>query len=236
MAGRVRALRRCSPVTRLPRGSELASSPGRSWAGSSAASWRGELAVTRRGSWRGRCPRCPRSTAWRSGSVKPATPTSMPCASASAPGTQGGQLDTSLMASPWDVDPHLVSTPVTLWHGGLDAGAPVEMGRWIAGSVPDCRALPARGGTHLADRQPRASRSRLPSCPVGRERRPAASSGGSFRLGPIVCWHEAQPLYPGIDGRPSPDLSRCTRGGHLARCCLRVCRAGADRREPSRPA
>ncbi len=64
---------------------------------------------------------------------------------------RGGQFDTSLIASPWDVDPQLVSTPVTLWHGGLDADAPLEMGRWIAGSVPDCQAnfLPGQGHIFL---------------------------------------------------------------------------------------
>lgn len=54
-------------------------------------------------------------------------------------GPRGGQTDTSLMVSPWDFDPHGIHTPVTLWHGGLDADAPPAMGRWLADAIPTCQ-------------------------------------------------------------------------------------------------
>lgn len=55
-------------------------------------------------------------------------------------GPRGGQWETSLMASPWDFDPHDIHVPVMLWHGDLDADAPPAMGHWLAEAVPACRA------------------------------------------------------------------------------------------------
>jgi pimeloyl-ACP methyl ester carboxylesterase len=56
------------------------------------------------------------------------------------PGPRGAQVDTSLMVSPWDFDPHDIQAPVSLWHGDRDTDAPAAMGRWLAQAIPECRA------------------------------------------------------------------------------------------------
>jgi pimeloyl-ACP methyl ester carboxylesterase len=55
-------------------------------------------------------------------------------------GPRGGQVDTSLMVSPWDFVPLEIDAPVSLWHGDRDTDAPPAMGRWLADAIPGCRA------------------------------------------------------------------------------------------------
>src|SRR5580693_8362743 len=48
-----------------------------------------------------------------------------------------------------------------------------------------------------------------------------------------LAWrNEGQPLGPSGHGHPGSDLSGRPRGGCLADCGIRVCRAATDRREP----
>src|SRR5438552_13600967 len=47
-------------------------------------------------------------------------------------GPRGAQLDTALMASPWDFRPQDIRVAIQLWHGEADANAPPAMGHYLA--------------------------------------------------------------------------------------------------------
>jgi pimeloyl-ACP methyl ester carboxylesterase len=55
-------------------------------------------------------------------------------------GGRGAALDLTLLARPWEAALESIRVPFYLWHGEQDTTVPVEMGRWLARSVPGCRA------------------------------------------------------------------------------------------------
>jgi len=65
-------------------------------------------------------------------------------------GSQGAQLDSALMASPWDFRPQEIQVAVHLWHGEVDANAPLAMGQYLAKNIPNCRASFYPGEGHLS--------------------------------------------------------------------------------------
>lgn len=62
-------------------------------------------------------------------------------------GGAAGAEELLLYARPWDISPSACQVPVQLWHGELDATVPVDFGRQLATSLPNCRArfLPGEG-------------------------------------------------------------------------------------------
>lgn len=62
-------------------------------------------------------------------------------------GGAAGAEELLLYARPWDISPSACQAPVQLWHGELDATVPVDFGRRLAASLPNCRArfLPDEG-------------------------------------------------------------------------------------------
>jgi pimeloyl-ACP methyl ester carboxylesterase len=65
-------------------------------------------------------------------------------------GPRGAQLDTALMASPWDFRPQDIRAAVHLWHGEADANAPLAMGRYMAATIPNSNAAFYPGEGHLS--------------------------------------------------------------------------------------
>jgi len=65
-------------------------------------------------------------------------------------GPRGAQLDSALMASPWDFRPQEIQVAVHLWHGEADANAPLAMGQYLATNIPNCRASFYPGEGHLS--------------------------------------------------------------------------------------
>ena len=65
-------------------------------------------------------------------------------------GPRGAQLDTALMASPWDFRPQDIRAAVHLWHGEADANAPLAMGRYMAATIPNSHASFYPGEGHLS--------------------------------------------------------------------------------------
>lgn len=55
-------------------------------------------------------------------------------------GGRGAALDLTLYARPWETAPESMRVPCHVWHGEQDTTVPVEMGRWLARSVPGCRS------------------------------------------------------------------------------------------------
>ena len=62
-------------------------------------------------------------------------------------GGRGAALELTLFAQPWETTLESIRVPCHLWHGEQDTTVPLEMGRWLARSVPGCRAtfLPEDG-------------------------------------------------------------------------------------------
>jgi pimeloyl-ACP methyl ester carboxylesterase len=56
-------------------------------------------------------------------------------------GSTGPARDVILYANPWGFDLADIPLRVHLWHGQKDAIVPVSMGRHMAGTIPNCRAL-----------------------------------------------------------------------------------------------
>ncbi|MET9957323.1 alpha/beta hydrolase [Streptomyces sp. NPDC006339] len=53
------------------------------------------------------------------------------------PGLDGWVDDvTALFGTPWGFDPAHITTPVRLWHGGLDTLVPPAHGEWLAARIP----------------------------------------------------------------------------------------------------
>jgi pimeloyl-ACP methyl ester carboxylesterase len=65
-------------------------------------------------------------------------------------GTRGAVHDMGLLARPWGFDPGLISVPVRLWHGDRDGNVPVTHGRYLAETVPRCRASFYPDDAHLS--------------------------------------------------------------------------------------
>jgi len=62
-------------------------------------------------------------------------------------GTRGAAWDYSLITRPWGFRLEEISMEVLLWHGEADATMPLRMGRYLADTIPNCRArfLPDEG-------------------------------------------------------------------------------------------
>lgn len=71
-------------------------------------------------------------------------------------GSRGPAWEMGLYARPWAFRLEDIRTPVHLWHGEEDANAPISMGRYLATSIPECRATfyPGEGHLHFVDRLP----------------------------------------------------------------------------------
>ncbi|WP_433966806.1 alpha/beta fold hydrolase [Tunturiibacter gelidiferens] len=65
-------------------------------------------------------------------------------------GPRGAQWDTALMVGPWDFRPYDVRSEVYLWHGEMDASAPIAMGRYMAAAIPNSHAFSYAGEGHLS--------------------------------------------------------------------------------------
>jgi pimeloyl-ACP methyl ester carboxylesterase len=65
-------------------------------------------------------------------------------------GPRGAQLDTALMASPWDFRSQDVRVAVHLWHGEADANAPLAMGQYMATTIPNSHTSFFPGEGHLS--------------------------------------------------------------------------------------
>ena len=65
-------------------------------------------------------------------------------------GPRGAQWDTALMVGPWDFRSHNVRSAVYLWHGEMDASAPIAMGRYMAAAIPNSHAFSYAGEGHLS--------------------------------------------------------------------------------------
>ena len=55
-------------------------------------------------------------------------------------GPAGAARDVILYANPWGFDLQHIRPKVYLWHGDKDAIVPVTMGRFLADTIPNCRA------------------------------------------------------------------------------------------------
>jgi pimeloyl-ACP methyl ester carboxylesterase len=64
-------------------------------------------------------------------------------------GPQGAAQELDLVSRPWGFDVEEIKVPVHLWHGEADHIVPVQMGRYLAGKIPDCRARFIPGAGHL---------------------------------------------------------------------------------------
>jgi pimeloyl-ACP methyl ester carboxylesterase len=71
-------------------------------------------------------------------------------------GSAGPAWEMGLYARSWGFPLEEIQTPVDLWHGEDDANAPVAMGRYLAASIPGCRArfYSGEGHLHFIDRLP----------------------------------------------------------------------------------
>src|SRR5690606_31171816 len=63
-------------------------------------------------------------------------------------GGQGPADEFLLLARPWPFRPEEIRVPVRLWHGDADRIVPVEMGRYLAAAIPNCRAEFIPGAGH----------------------------------------------------------------------------------------
>jgi pimeloyl-ACP methyl ester carboxylesterase len=63
-------------------------------------------------------------------------------------GGQGVADELLLLMRPWTVRLEEIQVSVRLWHGEADGIVPITMGRYLARSIPDCRAEFIPGGGH----------------------------------------------------------------------------------------
>lgn len=71
-------------------------------------------------------------------------------------GAGGPAWDIVLLGRPWGFRLEDIATPVFLWQGGADTLVTPAMGRYLAATIPNCRAqfLPAEGHLLVIDRMP----------------------------------------------------------------------------------
>jgi pimeloyl-ACP methyl ester carboxylesterase len=69
-------------------------------------------------------------------------------------GGRGPADELLLLARPWTFPPEEIRVPVRLWYGEADAIVPVAMGRYLASTIPGCRAefIPGAGHYLVFDR------------------------------------------------------------------------------------
>jgi len=65
-------------------------------------------------------------------------------------GPRGPVMDVGLIAGPWGFDLTRLQVPVLLWHGEHDGNVPVMNGRYLAGTIPGCRATFFPNDAHLS--------------------------------------------------------------------------------------
>jgi pimeloyl-ACP methyl ester carboxylesterase len=65
-------------------------------------------------------------------------------------GPRGAQWDTALMIGPWDFSSQDIRSEVYLWHGEMDANAPLAMGRYMTAAIPNSQAYSYAGEGHLS--------------------------------------------------------------------------------------
>jgi pimeloyl-ACP methyl ester carboxylesterase len=71
-------------------------------------------------------------------------------------GSRGPAWEMGLYTRPWGFRLEEIRTPIHLWHGEDDVNAPISMGRYLATSIPECRATfyPGEAHLHFIDRLP----------------------------------------------------------------------------------
>jgi pimeloyl-ACP methyl ester carboxylesterase len=69
---------------------------------------------------------------------------------ASAPGMRGVAWDAALLARPWGFRVADIGMPVSLWHGEADRNTPLAMARYMAETIPNCRAKFFPGEGHFS--------------------------------------------------------------------------------------
>lgn len=65
------------------------------------------------------------------------------------PGLRGLSWDTRLLTRPWGFRLEEIRVPVYLWHGTADDQATVPMARYLAGTIPTCKATLCENEGHL---------------------------------------------------------------------------------------
>ena len=64
-------------------------------------------------------------------------------------GSRGAAHDMKLYLRRWDIDPTMIPNEVLLWHGDVDETVPISNGRYMAKTIPNCRATFYPGEGHL---------------------------------------------------------------------------------------
>jgi pimeloyl-ACP methyl ester carboxylesterase len=69
-------------------------------------------------------------------------------------GSRGPAWEMGLYTRPWGFRLDEIRAPVHLWHGEQDVNAPISMGRYLASTIPGCRATfyPGEAHLHFVDR------------------------------------------------------------------------------------
>jgi len=69
-------------------------------------------------------------------------------------GSRGPAWEMGLYTQPWGFRLEEIRMPVRLWHGEDDVNAPISMGRYLATTIPGCRATfyPGEAHLHFVDR------------------------------------------------------------------------------------
>ena len=65
-------------------------------------------------------------------------------------GVDGAAWDTRLVPRPWGFSLASIRVPVFLWHGEQDRYAPPSMARYLAQTIPNCRATFVPNMGHLS--------------------------------------------------------------------------------------
>jgi pimeloyl-ACP methyl ester carboxylesterase len=65
-------------------------------------------------------------------------------------GPDGAVWDVGLLARPWGFDLSTIAVPSHLWHGEHDGNVPVMHGRYLASTIPNCRATFYPDDAHLS--------------------------------------------------------------------------------------
>jgi pimeloyl-ACP methyl ester carboxylesterase len=65
-------------------------------------------------------------------------------------GTRGGEWELTLLGSPWGFRLSTIRADVQLWHGELDITVPPAMARYVADTIPYCRATFYRHEGHFS--------------------------------------------------------------------------------------
>jgi pimeloyl-ACP methyl ester carboxylesterase len=63
--------------------------------------------------------------------------------------TAGYLRDAAISFRRWEFRPEVISCPVSLWYGELDANASVRNGEWLAERIPEAGLIVRPGEGHL---------------------------------------------------------------------------------------